>query len=403
MDRQHIFILLYLVLEPPQAQVDTAPHALTLLYRLLDIHEASTLTPLIPSRSSSWATWWANWQPEGKLERRVRRRVEECKHDGIWPLIWAREPRESKPSTRGTSRDKSRANSKANSSEEDEDEEMEEEEEEEEVVAEKVVSDRGWEVLEWLVALWEKDAVTSASGRSEAMVAQLGGPPKHDIPRDNADVPLAIIRQAFDDSGPSSFADTLRHRSSATSLLALLIGVATPPLAPFHQASLVFSLVQLLRTATTPLVAAFKTLPWQAHAHVFAHALEDAAGVRAKNEKARNTSRARRGGQVEQKGWEKGPWSPPTPEYALDLVALPPADRSDETAERMGLLGASLVMRLVANVSDGSGWERAGEDEYLDGVSESKVLRATLKVAARAAWATPAASPPPLVPSSQSP
>lgn len=67
-----------------------------------------------------------------------------CRDQGIWALVWERG--DAVPKNARAARRRRRADG--------DDQEDEEEEEEEEV---RKVSERGWQVIEWLVALWEKD------------------------------------------------------------------------------------------------------------------------------------------------------------------------------------------------------------------------------------------------------
>lgn len=83
-----------------------------------------------------------------------------CLGRGVWELLWNRED------GAGGGDVENGENSRNSVGEQDEEEKEEEEDRSE---AERVLSVRGWELLDWLVQLWEDDQATSTSGLGEGM------------------------------------------------------------------------------------------------------------------------------------------------------------------------------------------------------------------------------------------
>jgi hypothetical protein len=78
--------------------------------------------------------------------------------EGIWALLWGRQKGENGLRTNGGGNgvEKGKGKAKANAADSDD--------EEEEEIEEKVVSAEGWELLEWLLDLWEKDQQECVQG-----------------------------------------------------------------------------------------------------------------------------------------------------------------------------------------------------------------------------------------------
>jgi hypothetical protein len=69
----------------------------------------------------------------------IKSAMKKCKDQGIWALLWDQKVRDKGEKDVGARKDGN------------------EEEEEEEEEEKNVVSERGWEVLEWLLSFWKKD------------------------------------------------------------------------------------------------------------------------------------------------------------------------------------------------------------------------------------------------------
>lgn len=79
----------------------------------------------------------------------------DCRYDGIWGLLWVvKDDQLHKIEVR---REEGEGGMEVE----------EEEEEEEEVVEEKIVSTNGWELLKWLIDLWEKDELETQSSNPD--------------------------------------------------------------------------------------------------------------------------------------------------------------------------------------------------------------------------------------------
>jgi len=391
----HFQFLLYLVLESVDG-ASWAPSALTLLHRLLDIHSAATLAPLVPSLEGKA---WLSWPPtshnlQNTLPRRVRARMENCTARGVWALLFERTDAQvaeeeakwsqwreedeadrseggakkgstrskgrsaasSKPSraatvdserTRGT-RSRSRS---AKNKDDDEGPTFE------------LVSANGWLLLEFLVAFWAKDAAENG-GRPEAFLSQLWRPGK-DLSFDQADAALEIVRQAVYES---TGADARVHRRLAASIIKFLVDAATGRDAKFHPRSLTTALlplfreprvsvfVSLLRSSlpSSPNAIAVPIMSYSALTHFLTHAIEDIAGVRSEREAQRQAKRrgkrTRADSSPDHFETDHG-LAAPTVEYAISLLGLCADDVDDDGAEQsLTALKLALLTALASNV-----------------------------------------------------
>lgn len=227
-------VILYLVIHSPN---DTEA-ALDILYHLLSIHTPAELCQGLPSYTSPSSSSskreeeppWARWHAKSDLARKVKRAFRPCAVHGIWPLLW--EP-EKKPDSGVGSRSRTRTSSRAQT----EDREDEEDGEDEEGSgARRRISERGWVLLEWLVALWEQDAEEDPKSRSTTLLAQLPQPYSADLPLSDASIPLQAIAQAYDDIEGVSHSQRLRRRSISAALLDLVRLSLVGLLSPYHGA-----------------------------------------------------------------------------------------------------------------------------------------------------------------------
>lgn len=216
------------------------------------------------------------------------------------------------------------------------------------------VSDHGWFILEFMVALWEKDAEENEvnPGVSSGFLSQLWRP-NTNLPFDQANEVISIVRQAVYES---TGAEGVVRRKLASSLLTLLVNAATSSKskAQFVPRSLTLALLPLFADDRVSLFLSTLHIPYQPLTHLLTHAIEETAGVRAdrelEREKARRRNRGRTAATEDELSHfspEKGPWStlpPPTVEYVLELLDLP------STEKRMYALKLALVSTLAREV-----------------------------------------------------
>ena len=133
--------------------------AITFLHKLSSLHMPSSFAhciPIVPlSAELKDHPKWLRWEANGRTEVEAKRQCGKCKEDGVWGLIWvrAKETRRNRDSNGneggvGDEGGEEGANAK-----------------------ERVVSEMGWEILHWLVTVWEKDQVEHAkaqTGQSES-------------------------------------------------------------------------------------------------------------------------------------------------------------------------------------------------------------------------------------------
>lgn len=139
------------------------PTPLSLLFKITSIHSASTLmaTHSIPKYARrkvdipSWLVWAA--YVEGEEQRAIKRYMRRGEKEGIWGLLWATEERsESTIRVRDKGKGKRRVIRGRGVADEDDDEG-----DEEDIRKTRKISDSAWELLQWLVDLWEKDQESS--------------------------------------------------------------------------------------------------------------------------------------------------------------------------------------------------------------------------------------------------
>lgn len=364
-----------------------APSPLSILYRYLDLF-ASDLLPLLPQLHRGATDYddprtpdWLAWKPNGDLERAVRRRVLESTKHGVW--VFLSEPAEKKAVERKAA-EKNAPKKKRKKRGDDSDDEREA----------RVISDDGWCVLEWLVALWSTSPGT--------LLQQLHQPASVKLQYDDAGVVLAAVRAAFlPTDSPTPLSVLPQRRETAAKLLSFVIDLARPPKAPFHSQSLVLSLVTLFRVSAAQLPALSRAITdWNARAHILAVVLEDAAGVRKQREAARRSNVASRSTSRAPSVGIRGtrmtaprsrsvtsvaedvpgmmslatPFQAPAVDYALNLLALDGDDRSP-------VLAAELVSLLVAHAPKDDAWLRLN-DEFIgahDGVLGRVLIMARRK------------------------
>ncbi|RSH89070.1 hypothetical protein EHS25_002736 [Saitozyma podzolica] len=288
--RPHFQLLLYLAINPPLETTTQTP--LSLLSSILSSHSSTSLSALLPCvPSSSREPAWFAWQAHSELERRVRTYLRPCVDEGIWALLWDRQKVEKgEKGLNGLRNDagrngvgKGKGKARANAADSDD--------EEEEEIEEKVVSAKGWELLEWFLDLWEKDRQECAksdesdgSGCAYSRMLLDQFRRRGALQIDDAAAPLAVVRSSYSEAGYAVTATSSDRRSAVARLLSLLINTAICPNPPFHPGSLLLSLLSLLRTlplnSLRLLLPTLRDLPPTVLSHLLTHAIEDLGGIR---------------------------------------------------------------------------------------------------------------------------
>jgi hypothetical protein len=112
-----------------------------ILLKILSLHTPASLSrsmpihPTDPSITNRDNPPWLNWEATCAIEKKVWAKMRRCVNDGIWGLLWINQT--------------SQTGRRPNARKRDEDEEESE--------PRRIVSEKGWEVLQWLIQLWEKD------------------------------------------------------------------------------------------------------------------------------------------------------------------------------------------------------------------------------------------------------
>nr|XP_031859458.1 uncharacterized protein CI109_005104 [Kwoniella shandongensis]KAA5526530.1 hypothetical protein CI109_005104 [Kwoniella shandongensis] len=291
---EHIQLLLYLCLNPTAHSVPpSAPF--DILYRLLSFHSPSSFATSLPSHPSSSqlrseeTPKWLDWDyRRSELHRQVWRTLKRCRDEGVWALLWESD------GNKGKGKGKMRRV--------DENADMEEEEQGQ---SDRVVSEVGWRILEWLVKLWEQDESEQqvAEGQiphSRLLLRQLPRPYDRngDLQRNDATIILAIVRSALL-AQPSK--EKFRRETDAIKLLKLLFHTALSPQPPFHPSSLTSSLVHFFRSLPvfaiqrlSQILASELDVEWFFLAHIYALVLEDMGGIRSKKVSQRRAAADRR-------------------------------------------------------------------------------------------------------------
>jgi len=135
---KHFQLLLYLTLHSAANQDQISHSPLSILYNFLSVHPPPTFAHCLPTIPTSGKAKddprWLKWEANSRVEEDAHKLMSGCQEDGIWTLLWVKDG-----VTKKSQRD--------------------DEDENEEDVKVRVVSERGWEILEWLVAVWEEDEV----------------------------------------------------------------------------------------------------------------------------------------------------------------------------------------------------------------------------------------------------
>lgn len=370
-NREHVQLLFYLLIVPEEkisarsvrGTSAEVPSPMSILNRMLDEYGPAVMGRYLPPEGREIV------RSDGRLARSIERRFKHAR--SVWDLVLEKPERKRRRTTgtadsarkgkrkteedgegRESQKSKGKGKAKAEEALEEEEEEEEEEVEEEEELEEpeKRVSDGGWVLLPWLTRLWAQDATSFERSL-----------PQYTDLLDDASLPLLVIREAL---VPAPYLIKQQRGRVASSLLSLLVELASGPDPSFHPHSLVVSLVALLRRLDRDQLRALfviSDIDAAAEAHVLALALEERAGTRLKlSENRRKGTHA---------GFERGKWGPPTVKYALQL-----ARDADE-------LGATIATRLIADMgrirADDDGWAEI-DDDMLDDVTDN-ALRLALQ------------------------
>ncbi|GFZ46930.1 hypothetical protein JCM24511_04156 [Saitozyma sp. JCM 24511] len=352
--RPHFQLLLYLAINPPLETTTQTP--LSLLSSILSSHSPGSLSALLPSAPSSsrGEPAWFAWQAHSELERRVRTFLRPCVDEGIWGLLWQRQKGEEGPRNDGGKSGVGKGKGKAKATAADSDDEEEEE------IEEKVVSAKGWELLEWLLDLWEKDQQECVKGdesdESECAYSRMlldQFRRRGALQIDDAAAPLAVVRSAYSESGCPITAISSGRRSTVARLLSLLINTAICPNPPFHPGSLLLSLLSLLRTlplnSLRLLLPTLRDLPPTVLSHLLTHAIEDLGGIRPSKASERRRDPWRDFG-------DDRPFPAPKQEYVW--TTLLPMTGSDTA--RLDLFKLCLSSEMLQRYR--RGWDFTGKD-----------------------------------------
>ncbi|WVQ99755.1 hypothetical protein IAU59_006897 [Kwoniella sp. CBS 9459] len=268
---EHIQFLLYLTLNPSIYNARTPEQPLAILSRLLSTHSPSSCAHSIPYHPSSAShdlrkisdisPPYLDWDyKRSELHKNVWRCMRKCKEEGIWELLWS-DPKVGNQDNKGTtgrsraSDGKRKRQSVALAESGDDDDEDKHD---------RVVSERGWDLLGWLVELWEvdRDSQHDDMPYSPIFLKQIARP-YGDLQRNDASAVFSILKCAITPARASSAQDDMaanldaRHRRDiAARLLCLLLDTAQPRTTqdktqtrtPFHPPSLASSLVYLFRS-----------------------------------------------------------------------------------------------------------------------------------------------------------
>jgi len=173
----------YLCLHPPSAIDPLYP--LSVLQQLLLHHAPADLGRIIPSiepkgKEEPDDDHTAHVDRRSDIAKKAARAFAACPTEGVWSILWT-------PTIRLSS-------GRSYDSEEDEDDGADEARE---------VSAKGWEVLGWLIGVWEEDqrVLLNAGecGYSSLLLRQLPKPMMRDsrAPMDNCRAPMMVIRSAY--------------------------------------------------------------------------------------------------------------------------------------------------------------------------------------------------------------
>ncbi|WVF71107.1 hypothetical protein IAT40_005904 [Kwoniella sp. CBS 6097] len=265
---EHIQFLLYLTLNPSINDSTTPDQTLALLSKLLSTHNPSAFAHNIPYHPSTSShnlrkdsdnlPSYLDWDyKRSDLHKNVWKCMRRCKDEGVWELLWVNtKAKKDNASTSGRGDNKRKRLSRVIVEQDDEEEDKED----------KIVSERGWDLLEWLVEMWEVDrSLQQEVSYSPIFLKQIPRP-YGDLQRNDAGAIMAIIKCAYSppSSGPGiSKIDYQRRKEVAARLLCLVFDTAlssspnteskaqsSQP--PFHPPSLASSLVHLFRSLPTP-------------------------------------------------------------------------------------------------------------------------------------------------------
>ncbi|KAK8864713.1 hypothetical protein IAR55_001967 [Kwoniella newhampshirensis] len=376
---EHIQLILYLSLNPTAHGV-TPSVPFSLLDRLLSFHSPSSIASSIPSHpstsklSADEMPQWLDWDyRRSELHRQVWRTMRRCRDEGVWTLLWESEGKQDR---KGNGKRRQR----------NDDVDMHDEEEDE---VKRIVSEKGWRLLEWLVDFWEKDQKEQTGDKairdisySPLFLKQLPRPYDRngELQRNDATLPLVIVRGAFL-SPPNT--ENSRRESSAVRLLSLLCHTALTSNPPFHPPSLNSSLVHLFRIL--PLSSIQRLIPqliphldWWFLAHTYALALEDMGGIRSKKTSERRIAADRRrrrmdpisdrqgqgaGNEEEEFEVRVNGLGEPTVRYLLGtILPLRASSRESDSVEKM------LFIKLVSVNLFLSNWSQVRADLLPGGV-----------------------------------
>ncbi|WWC88976.1 uncharacterized protein L201_003891 [Kwoniella dendrophila CBS 6074] len=294
---EHIQFLIYLIINPSTYSL---PIQLPLnsLTKLLLLHQPTSLSQAIPfhpstSKSTSSTTRsdenpiYLQWDyHRSELHKTIWKTMKQCLDDGIWALLWEKK-KENSDKVSSSSALTFKGKRKRNQTYMDEGDESEDEEDRKN---DRVVSEQGWILLEWLIGFWEKDRLERNKEDqgiecSSLFLKQLPKPfdRSAQLPRNDASLPLAVLKSAYNSTTQGTEAE--RRKSCAVKLLEPVVDVTLGHKPPFHPASLSSSLVYILRSMSIiDLQDITRRLGisrhWRTSSHILSLLIEDLAGVR---------------------------------------------------------------------------------------------------------------------------
>ncbi|WVO15246.1 hypothetical protein L204_102900 [Cryptococcus depauperatus] len=388
---EHIQFVLHCASCPPAGIDSDLP--ISILNRLLSFHSPGAFADCIPCHPSNCSMHkmrqgslpqWLQWDyKRSSPHRAVYESMKRCLTLGIWGLLYVNQGDFEEETKERESR---KEGSKAKEEQQGYVQESplktgyrhnvnRDVDLEDSTAGERTISFQGWLLLEWLVAVWERDALEKSYSGQEGQLAfspiflqQLPRSPGM-LQRDDAMVPLRIIRDAFQlpENG-----DAARRREVAVRLLNLLLSAAIylsepipqsppkpliPSISSFHPSSLLSSLIHtfsplpsLFFIYSAPFLA--KHISYRPLAHVYTLLIEEWAGLGKKKGEERQKLKQKRKASGEINGFEQG-WNglnAPTLIYlCTGVLSLKPLHESSDNIYKVNFIKLSLLTVLLSH------------------------------------------------------
>ena len=237
-----------------------------------------------------------------------------CKHDGVWGLVLDR---------------------KGKGKEDDS--------------YERTTSERGWDLLRWLIKLWTREEKWGPNPSLSLFTSSLARPSPDLLP-DDARAIVNVVLSAFDDSAPLDQILKKERQAMGLELVRLLSVASTSSPPQFLPSSFPLTMIDMIRRLSVQALPSFLSslstpLPSYLLCHIYTVTLEDFAGVRAVRSEARRKRKTARqslsmqdrsdGEESDlQEGRKWGAFPPPTIRYLVEelLLLRPPDDATHAVA-----------------------------------------------------------------------